>query len=51
MRTSWTIRGHVSGIEGEQPASILYTFRDGRVILEEFFIDHAEALAAVGLKG
>jgi ketosteroid isomerase-like protein len=48
-RLRWTIRGQLSGIEGEQLASVIYTFRDGRVILEEFFLDRIEALKAVGL--
>jgi ketosteroid isomerase-like protein len=29
---------------------VIHTFRDGRIILEEFFIDHEDALKAVGLE-
>jgi len=28
---------------------VIYTFRGGRIILEEFFFVHEEALKAVGL--
>jgi ketosteroid isomerase-like protein len=49
-RLRWAIHGHVSGIEGEWSASRIYTFREGRIILEEWFIDHDDALKAVGVK-
>jgi ketosteroid isomerase-like protein len=49
VRVSWHIRGLHSGIEGEQRSSVINTFRDGRVILEEFFREHEQALKAVGL--
>jgi ketosteroid isomerase-like protein len=50
VRLVWAIRGQLSGVEGEQPLSVLATFRDGRVILQESFFDHADALKAVGLE-
>jgi ketosteroid isomerase-like protein len=50
VRLRWALRGQLSGIEGEQLGSMIYTFRDGRVILEEWFLDHDDALNAVGLK-
>jgi hypothetical protein len=40
--------GLSSGIEGEQRTSALCTLREGRVILEEFFLEHDQALKAVG---
>jgi SnoaL-like domain len=49
MRMRWAMHGHLSGVEGEQPTSVIYTFRERRVILEEFFIEHDDALKAVGL--
>src|SRR2546423_340180 len=51
VRLRWHMRGLQSGAEGEQPASLIATFRDGRVILEEFFLEHEQALEAVGLAG
>jgi hypothetical protein len=49
VRACWHIRGPHSGVEGEQLVSAIATFREGRVILEEFFIEHEQALKAVGL--
>ena len=49
VRTCWHMRGLHSGVEGEQRTSIICTFREGRAILEEFFIEHEQALRAVGL--
>jgi ketosteroid isomerase-like protein len=51
VRFCWHMRGVHSGVEGEQWTSVISTFREGRVILEEFFIEHEEALKAVGLAG
>jgi len=44
------MRGPHSGVEGDQCYSAICTLRDGRVILEEFFLDHGQALKAVGLE-
>jgi ketosteroid isomerase-like protein len=49
IRFCWHMRGLSSGIEGEQRTSSVCTFREGRVILEEFFLEHEQALKAVGL--
>ena len=49
-RWCWHLHGLHSGVEGEQRGSVISTFRDGRVILEEFFLDHEQALKAVGLE-
>jgi ketosteroid isomerase-like protein len=49
-RLRWHIRGPHSGVEGEQGYSAICTVRDGRVILEEFFLDHEQALKALGLE-
>jgi ketosteroid isomerase-like protein len=40
-----------TGIEFEHPLAYVFTFRDGRVVHERAFVDHAEALKAVGLEG
>jgi ketosteroid isomerase-like protein len=50
VRLCWHMRGLRSGVEGEQRMSVISTFREGRVILEEFFLEHAQALKAVGLE-
>ena len=49
-RWCWHMRGPRSGVEVEQRGSVIYTLRERRVILEEFFLDHAQALKAVGLE-
>jgi ketosteroid isomerase-like protein len=49
VRLRWHMRGPHSGVEGEQCYSAISTLRDGRIILEEFFLDHEQALKAVGL--
>jgi len=36
-------------IEFESPLAYVFTFQDGKVVRERAFIDHAEALKAVGL--
>jgi|SRR5271163_4720022 len=49
-RSRWSIRGQHSGVAGEFRVSSISTFRDGRVVFTEFFIDHDQALKAVGLE-
>ena len=49
-RWCWHIRGPRSGIEGDQRGSGIYTFRRGQIVLEEHFLEHEEALEAVGLE-
>jgi ketosteroid isomerase-like protein len=50
IRKSWSARGQQSGVAGQQPHSELATLRDGRVVFIEYFLDHADALKAVGLE-
>jgi ketosteroid isomerase-like protein len=50
VRERWNIHGQYSGIEGEQHHTAIVTFRAGRIILIEYFLDHDEALKAVGLE-
>jgi ketosteroid isomerase-like protein len=38
-----------TGIEFESPLAYVFTFQDGKVVHERAFVDHAEALEAVGL--
>jgi ketosteroid isomerase-like protein len=49
-RWCWHIRGLHSGVEGEQRGSVICTFREGRVILEEFFLEHEQALEALEMR-
>jgi ketosteroid isomerase-like protein len=44
------VRGEHSGVEGELGVTVIDTYRDGRLILEEYFADHAQALAALGIR-
>ena len=39
-----------SGLQGDMRFSQVTTFRDGKVVLAEFFWDHQEALEAAGLR-
>ena len=49
IRNRARFRGRQSGIEDEIVFSQLATFRDGKIIMLEFFFDHASALEAAGL--
>ena len=49
-RTRYIIHGGQSGAGGERNVSAIWTFRKGRLILVEYFLDHVEALEAVGLE-
>ena len=50
VRFRWHARGTQSGVEGEQSVSEISTFREGRVVFIEYFLEHEEALKAVGLE-
>ena len=47
IRTHYS--GEQSGVEGNLVSSQVVTFRKGKVILIEFFLDHQQALEAAGL--
>jgi ketosteroid isomerase-like protein len=49
-RHVWNTRGQYSGIEGDLRWSEIVTFRDGRGVFAELYLDHAQALKAVGLE-
>ena len=51
FRSRWTVHGQHSGVEGEFRYSQISTLREGRAILIEYFFEHEQALAAVGLTG
>ena len=42
-------KGRASGIEGDLPYFMLFTFRGKKIVRTEVVMDHAEALEAVGL--
>jgi ketosteroid isomerase-like protein len=43
---TWRTRGASSGAELTMPFAIVFTFRDGKIVLHEWFTDHGQALAA-----
>ena len=47
-RSHWT--GEQSGIETDVESTQVLTFRKGEVVLDEYFLDHQEALEAAGLE-
>jgi len=50
VRFRWVTSGKASGISTEVPMSFLSTIREGRIERFQFFLDHAEALEAAGLR-
>jgi ketosteroid isomerase-like protein len=43
---AWVTRGRASGAEGRMPFTILFSFRDGKIAVHEWFTDHDAAVAA-----
>ena len=43
---AWRMRGAASGIDGQMPIFIVFTFRDGKIAVLEWFADHDTAVAA-----
>ena len=50
IRMCWNTRGQHSGIEQDLRWTQVNTYRDGRVVFAEYFLDHDQALEAVGLE-
>jgi ketosteroid isomerase-like protein len=50
VRTRAHLSGDQSGIEGDLQVSHVMTFRNGKIVLMEYFWDHQEALEAAGLR-
>jgi SnoaL-like domain len=46
-RLRWIVRGQHSGVEGEFRFSEIATYRKGRVVLDEYFFEHEQALEAL----
>src|SRR6478736_7009804 len=49
IRVRWTTCGHRSGIEEDLAWSEVVTYRDGYTVFVEYFLDHNDALTALGL--
>jgi ketosteroid isomerase-like protein len=47
----WRGRGRGSGAQGDMELAIVWTLRDGKIAMVEFYLDRADALEAVGLRG
>jgi ketosteroid isomerase-like protein len=45
---SWVMRGAASGVDGEMGIFIVFTLRDGKIAVLEWFPDHDSAVAAAG---
>jgi ketosteroid isomerase-like protein len=43
---AWISRGRASGVDGQMPIAVLFTVRDGKIALHEWFMDHDGAIAA-----
>jgi ketosteroid isomerase-like protein len=51
IRVHWATRGQHSGIETDLTWSEVVTYRDGCTVFAEYFLDHHDALKALGLEG
>jgi ketosteroid isomerase-like protein len=49
-RCRFRVHGVQSGAQGDLGYTQILTHRDGKIILVEYFLDHAQALEAVGLR-
>jgi ketosteroid isomerase-like protein len=49
VRMVWRERGHGPGAEAEAEATGIFTIRNGKIRVAEFYWDHAEALETLGL--
>jgi hypothetical protein len=50
VRSCWTVHGQHSGLGGDLRWSEIITYRQGRSVFIEMFLEHAQALKAVGLE-
>jgi hypothetical protein len=51
VRFCWHTRGQHSRIERDLRWSSVNTYRDGLIVLAEYFLDHEQALKVLGLEG
>jgi ketosteroid isomerase-like protein len=50
-RMEWQVRGRTSGIATQLTITNVSTIADGRIVRQAHYLDHAEALEAVGMEG
>jgi hypothetical protein len=50
VRWRYVVRGQQSGVEGEQSISSIQTYREGRAILIEYFLEYERALEALEMR-
>jgi ketosteroid isomerase-like protein len=48
-RMDWKVRGRASGIETDLDATSINILEQGKIVRQQWYFDHAEALKAVGL--
>ena len=49
-RMDWKVRGRASGIDTHHPITNVNTIERGKIVRQRHYLDHAEALKAVGLE-
>jgi ketosteroid isomerase-like protein len=49
-RLDWQVRGRTSGIETHRDATSVNTIKRGKIVRQQYYFDHAEALEAVGMR-
>lgn len=47
-RINWEVRGRSSGIDTNLDSTCVNTIAEGRIVRQQWYFDHAEALEAVG---
>jgi hypothetical protein len=50
-RFLWQVRGRTSGIEMDLDATSINILKQGKIVRQQWYFDHAQALKAVGLAG
>jgi ketosteroid isomerase-like protein len=50
-RFAWVLRSKHNGIEVAFDVTVVNGIADGKIVRQEYYFDHAEALRAVGLSG
>jgi ketosteroid isomerase-like protein len=48
-RMEWHVRGRVSGIDSHIAVTNVNTIENGQIVSQQHYLEHAEALAALGL--
>jgi ketosteroid isomerase-like protein len=47
-RFDWQVRGRASGIEMDFEITVVNTFENGKIVHQQYYFDHAQALRSVG---